>query len=124
MLSLSAVGQVAFFVENLPRARDFYRNVLDLSFLFESQGMVFFQIGALRFMLGPLNGRSPGSNSLVYFNVANIHASHHLLSERGVRILRAPGKIADLGDSELWMCEFADPEGNILALQSTVKRTS
>jgi catechol 2,3-dioxygenase-like lactoylglutathione lyase family enzyme len=44
---LQEIGQVAITVEDLPRARDFYRDVLGMPLLFEAGTMAFFQSGCI-----------------------------------------------------------------------------
>ena len=47
-----ALAQVMTSVSDLPRAIGFYRDVLGLPFLFETNGMVFFQLAGARLMIG------------------------------------------------------------------------
>jgi catechol 2,3-dioxygenase-like lactoylglutathione lyase family enzyme len=49
--SVSAIGQIALTVTDLPRAVAFYRDVLGLKFLFEAPNMAFFDCGGVRLML-------------------------------------------------------------------------
>src|SRR4051812_48622938 len=51
--ALTAIGQVAITVRQLPRAVSFYRDVLGLTFLFEAGQMAFFDCGGTRLMLSP-----------------------------------------------------------------------
>ena len=48
---VSAIGQIALTVTNLPRALQFYRDTLGLKFLFEASNMAFFDCGGVRLML-------------------------------------------------------------------------
>ena len=49
---LQDVAQIAFTVQNLAEAKIFYRDVLELKFLFEAGTTAFFQCGSLRLMIG------------------------------------------------------------------------
>ena len=51
-LSGRPLTQVGLSVRDLDRARDFYRDVLGLQLLFETNGMLFFQLAGLRLMVG------------------------------------------------------------------------
>jgi len=44
---VSAIGQIALTVTNLPRALQFYRDTLGLKFLFEASNMAFFDCGGV-----------------------------------------------------------------------------
>jgi predicted enzyme related to lactoylglutathione lyase len=114
-LANAPIGQIAMWMRDVATARDFYANVLGLSLLFEANGMCFFNVGGVRLMLGPVHAGHPGGNSILYFNVTELPGVHAQLVEARVKILQAPRVIAPLGARDLWMCEFADPEGNVLA---------
>ncbi len=48
----------------------------------------------------------------------DIKQAHETLASRGVTFKTAPHKIATLADREVWLADFADTEGNTLALMS------
>jgi catechol 2,3-dioxygenase-like lactoylglutathione lyase family enzyme len=48
---VSAIGQIALTVTNLPRAVEFYRDTLGLKFLFDAANMAFFDCNGVRLML-------------------------------------------------------------------------
>jgi predicted enzyme related to lactoylglutathione lyase len=116
MLTNAPILQIAIFMHDLPRARDYYRETLGLKLLSEADGTVLFSIGGLRLSMRQYDQLTPAPNAVLYFGVANIDESYRQLVDRGAHILSAPQKVADTGISELWMCEIADPEGNRLAL--------
>lgn len=45
------IGQVSIAVSNLSRAVAFYRDILELQYIWETDGMAFFQCGEVRLML-------------------------------------------------------------------------
>jgi excinuclease UvrABC ATPase subunit len=62
------------------------------------------------------------NDSVLYFQVADIHAAHDELRRRGVEFTHAPHMIAKHPDgTEEWMAFFRDSEGAMLAIMSQVK---
>ena len=124
---ITGVRQIAITVSNVAAATTFYRDVLGLSFLFAAgPDLAFLDIGGVRLMLAAPEGHfvPGGRSSVVYLTVADINATHSLLAERGVVFPSAPTCIAAMPDHDLWLCAFADPDGNPLALMSEVPRSS
>lgn len=114
---LSKVVQVALTVRNLPRAIAFYRDTLGLTFMFETNGMAFFQAGDMRLMVGlARKGSIPISGAVVYFDAHDWSATEAALIRRGVRFT-APAEIVQReGGREHALREFTDPDGNALAI--------
>jgi methylmalonyl-CoA/ethylmalonyl-CoA epimerase len=123
-LSDATVGQLLVPVEDLERATAFYRDTLGLPFLFSAPPqMSFFQSGSVRLLVGvPESDRPRQRGSMVYFRVADIHAVHQTLVERGVVFHAPPQVVHRTPTTELWLTEFRDPDGNELALMSETPR--
>lgn len=121
-LSLSAIGQVAVTVHDIPRAVAFYRDVLGVPFLFEAPGMAFFQAGDVRLMLGLPEKETRGFSSILYFKVIDIHDVYRALKERDVPFTHEPRLIHRGSQTDLWLAFFNDPDGNTMALMSEVAR--
>jgi methylmalonyl-CoA/ethylmalonyl-CoA epimerase len=119
---LSAIAQVALTVHDIPRATAFYRETLGIPFLFEAPGMVFFQAGEVRLLLGLPEKDGPPSSSIVYFKVDDIAAAHRALSERGVAFTHEPRIIHRGQKTDVWLVHFQDPDHNELALMSETPR--
>lgn len=121
-LAGAAVGQLAIPVDDLERAVAFYRDVLGLSFLFSAPPqMAFFDCGGVRLLVGVLPPtEQPQRGSTIYFRVADIGAVHTTLAAAGVHFRAAPHVVHRTPASELWLAEFTDPDGNLLALMSEV----
>ncbi len=119
---LSAIGQIGLSVHDVGRAVEFYRDKLGIRFLFQAANMAFFDCGGLRLMLGPPEGGKQWFSSIVYFKVDGIDAVADELKTRGVEFVRDPHLVARLPDHDLWMAFFRDPDNNVLALMSEVKR--
>ena len=119
---LSRIRQIAIIVHDLPRAVAFYRDTLGMKFLFEVPKMAFFDCGEVRLMLGlPETPELDHPASIVYYKVEDIQSAYRVLKSRGVRFEREPGLVARMPDHELWLAEFRDIEGNVLALMSEVR---
>jgi methylmalonyl-CoA/ethylmalonyl-CoA epimerase len=120
--TLTGVGQIAVRVRDVDRATRFYRDVLGLSHLFSASRLAFFDCGGVRLMLSrPESSEFDHPASILYYRVADIHATYDLLQSRGVRFKDGPHAIARLPDHDLWMTFFEDGEGNTLALMSEVR---
>jgi len=120
---LSAIGQIAVTVKDIPRAVSFYRDKLGLPFLFGAPGMAFFKAGDVRLMLGtPEGAGGPAFSSLLYFRVEDIRAAHDELGKRGVTFVQDPRLVHRGEEADLWLAFFNDPDGNALALMSEVPR--
>jgi methylmalonyl-CoA/ethylmalonyl-CoA epimerase len=125
-VSLSHIGQIAVYIDDLDRAVAFYRDTLGMQLLFQAPpGLAFFQCGSVRLMLDKpareQNGHQFSSSSIVYYKVDDIHAAHTALSAKGVHFEGAPHMIAKMDDHDLWMAFFHDTEGNTLALMCEVR---
>ena len=120
---LRRIRQVAVTVRDLARAVAFYRDVLGLPFLFQAPPeLAFFDCGGVRLMLSRPEGAASEGNSILYYAVEDIAASHAVLTARGARAVGEPHLIARMPDHDLWFAEFRDSEENVLALMSEVPR--
>jgi predicted enzyme related to lactoylglutathione lyase len=117
---LSAIGQIFVRARDLDRAVRFYRDTLGMPFLFQAPpNMAFFQCGATTVMLGvPEAPEFDHAASLVYYLVPDIAAAHTTLRGRGVEFISEPHLVHRAADYELWLADFRDPEGNVLALMT------
>ncbi|HSY66334.1 MAG TPA: hypothetical protein VK829_17195 [Terriglobales bacterium] len=59
--------------------------------------------------------------SILDFRVPDIQAAHARLVERNTKIEGEPHIVARMPDHDLWLAEFRDSEGNIMALMSEVR---
>lgn len=123
-LKLDSIGQIHISVRDLPRAIEFYRDVLGMTFLFEVPGqpMAFFDCGGVRLYLGIPESEAFRSNPLIYYRVASITEAHEALRARGVAFRTKPHVVHATAEGELWLADFEDTEGNRLCLMSDVAR--
>ncbi|HEY2445477.1 MAG TPA: VOC family protein [Rhizomicrobium sp.] len=114
--------QVALTTRDMERSRHFYRDVLGLPLLFETGGMMFFDLQGVRLLIGTENaGHSPGG-SVLYFDAPDIDRLGPALEKRGVGFL-GPARVVQRTDThELKIRAFRDPDGNPLELMGMVPR--
>ena len=115
-LAGARLGQIALVCPDVPRATAFYRDSLGLRFLFAAgPQLAFFDAGGTRLMLSVAEGDVRGTSAL-YFSVQDIGAVAASLAAKGVLFINAPHVVARMPEYELWLAEFRDSEGNVLAL--------
>lgn len=118
-----ALGQVTLTVASLPDTLAFYRNTLGLTFLFSpNENLAFLQAGSVRIMLTTPQGHGEsGQNSVLYFKVTDIVATHGAIVARGAADERAPALVAPMPDHDLWMGFVRDPENNLVGLMEEIR---
>ncbi len=125
MVRLDGIGQIAITVRDVSRAVAFYRDTLGMSYLFELPSMGFLECGGVRLMLSLAEATQANhSASIIYYKVADITATFASLTQQGVEFVSAPRLVAPMPDHDLWMAFFRDPDQNVLALMSEVRRTA
>jgi methylmalonyl-CoA/ethylmalonyl-CoA epimerase len=119
-LSDATVGQLLIPVDDFERGVAFYRDVLGLPFLFAAPPqMAFFRCGGIRLLVGVVPpGQKAQRGSAIHFLVKDIAAVYSTLSGNGVQFLASPHVVNRTPNSELWLAELSDPDGNQLALMS------
>ena len=111
--------QVALTTRDPERSKQFYRDALGLTLLFEVPNMTFYQLGELRLMVGVEASMTPGG-SVLYIDAPDIDTLGGVLEQRGVRF-QGPATVVQRTDKgELKLREFRDPDGNALALMGFV----
>ena len=119
-LADARVAQLLVPVDDFEGGLAFYRDTLELRFLFSAPPqMAFFDCGGVRLLVGVLPpGEKPQRGSAIYFRVTDIHAVHSTLKSKGVEFRAEPHVVQRTPQMELWLAEFVDPYGNQLALMS------
>lgn len=115
---LSEIRQIAITVSNVEGVLSFYRDALGLTFLFSpASNLAFLAAGSVRIMLStPQGAGTVGNNSILYFKVTDIAATHAAILGRGAANERAPQLTARMPDHELWTAFVRDPDGNLVGL--------
>lgn len=115
---LSEILQIAVTVSDVSVALPFYRDALGLTFLFSpTPTLAFLAARSVRIMLStPQGAGTVGHNSILYFKVTEIAATHAAILARGARNERAPQLTAKMPDHELWSAFVRDPDGNLIGL--------
>ncbi len=113
------IAQIAVKVEDLERAKSFYRDVLGLEHLFDAPpGLVFFRCGETRLMLSRPEGPDSAGSSILYYGVEDVEAAHRTMAEAGVAFEEAPRCIAKVDGRDVWLAICRDSEGNLIGLMS------
>jgi len=100
----------------------FYKNLLELPLLFNTDTMAFFDCGGIRLMLSlPEKKQYTNASSVLYFQVDDITQSYNQMKEKGISFIDKPHAVAKMSSTETWMVFFNDTEGNIHALTSEVE---
>ena len=116
---LSKIHQITMRAHDVDRATKFYRDTLNVPFLFTfPPNLAFFDCAGVRLMLTTPEAGFDHPGSILYFAVDDIKATTETLKSRGVTFTDEPHKIATLADREVWLAVFTDTEGNSLALMS------
>jgi len=120
---LSRIGQIAVIARDFERAVSFYRDTLQITFLFNvSNKLAFFDCDGVRLLVDiPEDKEFEHHGSVIYFAVDDIQQMHQTLVSRGVAFRQGPHLIARLADREVWMAFFYDSEGNTMALMAEPK---
>ena len=117
--ALQRIHQISIRTTDTARAVTFYRDVLGLKLLFQAPPhLAFFDCGGVRLMLGPAEPEFDHQGSVIYFAVDDIKGAHAALAALGVKFRTEPHLIAKLPDREVWLTDFLDSEGNVLALMA------
>jgi catechol 2,3-dioxygenase-like lactoylglutathione lyase family enzyme len=121
---LGTIKQIAVAVADLEKSKRFYGESMGLQQVYEVPGqMVFFDLDGIWLMISVAEGGfEPRPGSTLYFAVPDISAAHAQLRARGIEFIDEPHKIADMGNYELWMSFFRDPDDTVLAIRSEVAK--
>ena len=119
-LGLGPIGQIHISVTDIDRSVAFYRDVLELPFLFQVPGqpMAFFDAGDTRLYLGVPEDRAFTSHPVLYFTTEDIEGTYAELVRRGVDVIDEPHVVHRDGGMSTWMTAFKDPDGTHLLLMS------
>lgn len=117
MTTIGPLAQVAVACRDVTRAVVWYRDVLGLPLLFETNGMAFFAMGDVRLMLTPPSlPEFDHPASVLYFKVSAIDEAYAALTARGAMCEGAPHCVGKMGATEIWMFFVRDPENHLIGI--------
>ncbi len=119
---LTGILQIAIPVQDVERATAFYRDTLELKFLFAAPNMAFFDCGGVRLYLSGGGSEKTASGPFVYFRTPDIDRQLSVFKERNVTIHQEPHIIAKMPDHDLWLMWIKDSEGNLLGIMEERRR--
>ncbi len=117
-----SVAFSGFSVDDLERARDFYRDTLGLVVL-EENGLLWLELtGGHRVLVYPKSDHTPATYTVLNFPVDDIDAAVALLTERGVQLEKYEGTPVATDETGVFrgggplIAWFSDPAGNVLSV--------
>jgi DNA-binding CsgD family transcriptional regulator/catechol 2,3-dioxygenase-like lactoylglutathione lyase family enzyme len=117
---IGRIGQISRTVTDLKAAETWYRDVLGLTHLYTFGDLAFFDCAGTRLFLSYSEGTAQ-HESILYFQVADIRASHTDLAARGATFINAPHMThRHANGTEEWLATFEDNEGRPLAIMAQV----
>ena len=79
--------------------------------------MAFFDLDGVRLLLGTVEASGPLERSTpLYLGATDIEATARRMRAAGVTFHKEPALIARMPEREVWLAEFVDSEGNVMAL--------
>jgi len=121
---LSSIKQIAIPVSDVDQAKDFYKDVLGMTHLFDAPpALSFFDCGGVRLMLsGPAAQGKDGDkqHAVLFYDVSDIKTSYAAIKAAGAPSLAEPHVIARMNGREVWIAELGDGHGNAVSLISEV----
>lgn len=112
-----SLAQVAVTFHDVPRAVAWYRDVLGLPLMFETNGMAFLAMGDVRLMMtAPEKPEFDHPASVLYFKVVKIDEAYASLESRGAEFEDKPHLIGKMGTTEIWMFFVRDPERHLIGI--------
>ena len=126
-ISLSRIKQIAVPVDDVEKAKTFYKDKLGMTHLFDAPpGLSFFDCGGVRLMLcGPAAQGKDGDkqHAVLYYDVSDIKKTYAAIKAAGAPSLAEPHIIARMNGREVWIAELGDGHGNNVSLISEVAET-
>jgi len=123
-VSLSRIRQIAVPVDDVEKAKAFYKDSLGMQHLFDAPpGLSFFDCGGVRLMLcGPAAQGKDGDrqHAVLYYDVSDIKKTYAAIKAAGAPSLAEPHIIARMNGREVWIAELSDGHGNNVSLISEV----
>ncbi|MDQ4055166.1 MAG: VOC family protein [Actinomycetota bacterium] len=117
-----SVAFSSFSVDDLEKAREFYRGTLGLVVL-EEKGLLWLELtGGHRVLVYPKPDHEPAAYTVLNFPVDDVEAAVAELTDRGVRFERYEGTPVETDEKGVFrgggplIAWFTDPAGNVLSV--------
>ena len=113
--------QIAITTADLPRSIVFYRDVLGLPLLFQTNGMAFFDVAGVRLMIATDNQRPKVKpTSIIYFDTPTFNETVRKLQQLKLQLDGPVETVQRTSEGVLRLQQFRDPDGNALAVMGLV----
>lgn len=123
-VALSRIRQIALPVRDISEAKRFYRDILGLQHSFDAApALSFFDCGGVQLMLAGPDGQGKDGDqqhAVLFYDVADIKATHARIRSSGAKILEEPRVIARINGRDIWISSISDGQGNVVGLMSDV----
>jgi predicted enzyme related to lactoylglutathione lyase len=123
-LAGNRLQQIAITTTDLPRAIVFYRDVLGLPLMFQTNGMAFFDVAGIRLMIA-VDPKRPKARatSIIYFDTPDFNETVEKLKQLKLPLDGAVETVQRTSQGSLRLQQFRDPDGNTLAVMGIVPET-
>ena len=123
-LAGNRLQQIAITTTDLPRAIVFYRDVLGLPMMFETNGMAFFDVAGVRLMVA-LDQQRPTKRpmSIIYFDTPEFNVTVEKLKQLRLPLEGPVETVQQTPEGWLRLQQFRDPDGNALAVMGVVPQS-
>ena len=112
-LKLMGIPQVALTAPDLETGLAFYQGKLGLPLLFRTPAMAMFACGSTRVLVAGRDQNPKGPDTMLYFQVEDIHTAQASLAREGVQVEGKPHAVGKFQDREVWLATFRDPGGTL-----------
>jgi len=110
---LQGLRTIVYYVGDLDVAKEWYKNVFEITPYFDEPYYVGYNVGGFELGLDPDDdGYSNGNHSITYWGVSDINQSFERFSKLGVEIHQAPKNVG----GPVWVGSIFDPFGNVIGL--------
>lgn len=103
--------------EDVKKLASFYEKVLEKKPDMDEGGYIGFLAGKTFLTLGPhekVNGKSPNPERMIFnFETTDVKKEFERIKDIGGKVVAKPYQ---MGDSDMWIATFADPDGNYFQL--------
>ena len=114
--SIGEIGDLELKVKNIEKACEFYQEKLGITVINADSKSAMCDCNGMRFML--TKSEKYSARSVLYLKVDDIHATHALLTQRGIQFYDSPKSVVHIPGYELWQAFFRDLDNNLLSLIS------